>query len=61
LGHGQINHKDLRGTLKEHTDEEIAMALEHLVRHKLLVPYDRITNSDTLPGYEIRSVKEFEE
>jgi hypothetical protein len=61
LGHGQINREDLRGTLKEHTDEEIAMALEHLVRHKLLVPSDRITNSDTLPGYEIRSVKEFEE
>jgi hypothetical protein len=61
LRHGQINHKDLRGTLKEPTDEEIAMALEHLVRHKLLVPADKITNSSTLSGYEIRSVKEFEE
>jgi hypothetical protein len=61
LGHGQINHKDLRGTLKERTDEEITVALEHLVRHKLLVPSDKITNSGTLPGYEIRSVKEFEE
>lgn len=61
LGHGQINHKDLRGALKERTDEEIATALVHLVRHKLLVPADRITNSSTLPGYEVQSVKEFED
>ena len=61
LGHGQINRKDLRGTLKERTDEEIATALGHLVRHKLLVPADRITNSGTLPGYEVKSVKEFED
>ena len=61
LGHGQINQKDLRGTLKERDDEEIATALEHLVRHKLLVPVARVTNSGTLSGYEIRSVKEFEE
>ena len=60
LGHGQINREDLRGTLKEHTDEEIAMALGHLVRHKLLVPADRITNSSTLLGYQVHSVKEFE-
>ena len=61
LGHGQINREDLRGTLKERTDEEIAMALGYLVRHKLLVPADRITNSGTLPGYEVQSVKEFED
>jgi hypothetical protein len=61
LGHGQINRRDLRGTLKERTDEEIATALEHLVRHNLLVPADNVTNSGTLHGYEIRSVKEFEE
>jgi len=61
LGHGQINRKDLRGALKERTDEEIATALVHLVRHKLLVPADRITNSGTLPGYEVQSVKEFED
>lgn len=61
LGHGQINRKDLQGTLKERTDEEIATALGHLVRHKLLVPADRITNSGTLSGYEVQSVKEFED
>ena len=61
LGHGQINHKDLRGTLKERTDEEITTALEHLGRHELLVPADRVTNSGTLPGYKVRSVKEFED
>ncbi len=61
LGHGQINRKDLRGTLKERTDEEIATALGHLVRHKLLVPAGRITNSGTLSGYEVQSVKEFED
>lgn len=61
LGHGQINRKDLRGTLKERTDEEIATALGHLVRHKLLVPTNRITNSGTLSGYEVKSVKEFED
>lgn len=61
LGHGQINREDLRGTLKERTDEEIATALEHLVRHKLLVPADRITNSNTLLGYQVHSVKEFED
>ena len=60
LGHGQINRKDLRCTLKGRTDEEIATALEHLVRHKLLVPADSITNSSTLPGYQVQSVKEFE-
>jgi hypothetical protein len=61
LGHGQINRKDLRGTLKECTDEEIATALGHLVRYKLLVPVDRITNSGIRPGYEVQSVKEFED
>jgi len=61
LGHGQINRKDLRGTLKESTDEEIVTALEHLVRHNLLVPVDDVSNSGTLPGYEVRSAKEFEE
>jgi hypothetical protein len=61
LGHGQINREDLRGTLKERTDEEIATALRHLVRHNLLVPTDRVTNSGTLSGYEVQSVKEFQE
>jgi hypothetical protein len=61
LGHGQINRRDLRGTLKERDDEDIATAFGHLVRHKLLVPADRIKNSGTMPGYEVRSVKEFED
>ena len=60
LGHGQINRKDLRVTLGSSTDEEIAGALEELVHHNLLVPGERATRSGTLPGYEIRSVREFE-
>ena len=60
LGHGQINRSDLRGALKNRTDEEIARDLEELVGHKLLVPADRVTNSDTVAGYEVRSVGEFE-
>lgn len=59
LGHGQINHKDLRSTLKDRTDEEIAAALEELVRHSLLVPADKVTKSGTLPGCTVRSVREF--
>lgn len=58
LGHGQINRKDLRATLKDRTDEEIAGALEALVRRGLLVPADRATSGGVLPGYEVRSVKE---
>ena len=61
LGHGQINREDLRATLKGRTDEEIATALRHLVQHNLLVPFDRVTNSGTLSGYEVQSVKEFQE
>jgi len=60
LGHGQINRRDLRGTLKDRTDEEIVAAHEVLVRHGLLVPADMVANSGTLPGYAVRSVREFE-
>lgn len=60
LGHGQINRKDLRETLRDTSDEEIARALETLVRHGLLLPARRATRSGTLPGYEVRSVKEFD-
>ncbi|QIN77177.1 hypothetical protein GBA65_00105 [Rubrobacter marinus] len=59
LGHGQINRKDLRATLGESTDEEIAGALETLARHNLLVPGERATRSGALPGYGVRSVREF--
>ncbi len=61
LGHGQINHKDLRNTLKDSTDEEIATAHEDLVRHGLLVPADKLTGSGILPGFEVRPVKEFKD
>ena len=52
LGHGQINRKDLRTTLKGSPDEEVPAALEDLVRHGLLKP-----SNTGLPGYEVRSVK----
>ena len=60
LRHGQINRKDLRNTLKDCSDEEIAGALEDLVRHTLLAPTGKTTNSGVLRGYTIRSIKEFE-
>jgi hypothetical protein len=52
VGHGQINRKDLRATLKESGDADIASALRGLVRRGLLVPFD----ADNLPGFEVRSV-----
>jgi hypothetical protein len=60
LGHGQINRKDLRGTLKDRTDEKIANALQDLVRHNLLTPTGRLINGGAPPGYEVRSVRDFE-
>lgn len=60
VGHGQINRKDLRGSFKNRTDEEIANALQDLVRHNLLIPTTRLINSGALPGYEVRSVRDFE-
>lgn len=60
LAHGQINRKDLRATLRESTDEEIADATETLVQHNLLEPEERATRSGILPGYKVRSIKEFE-
>ena len=60
LRHGQINRKDLRGTLKNSSDEEIAGALEDLVRHGLLVSAEEVVSSCGLSGYKVRSVKEFE-
>lgn len=55
LGHGEINRRDLRNTLKDCSGAEIEKALEELVRHDLLVPVPR----DDLAGYTVRSVKEF--
>jgi hypothetical protein len=59
LGPGQINRKDLRGTLKERTDKEIANALQDLIRHNLLTPIDEFINSGVLSGYVVRSVRDF--
>ena len=56
LGHGEINRKDLRNTLKSCSDAEIAGALEELVRHNLLATGPK----DNLARYRVRSVKEFE-
>jgi hypothetical protein len=58
LGHGQINRKDLRGTLKNSTDEEIVAAHEDLVHHGLLVPADEIMGCGVLSGYRVRSMRE---
>ena len=55
LGHGEINRKDLRNTLKDHPDTEIARVLEELVSHDLLVP--EVTG--TTRGYEVRPVGQF--
>ena len=59
LGHGEINRKDLRATLKDCTDEEIARALEELVLRGLLEPAGKAADSAP-PGYAVRSVREFE-
>ena len=58
LGHGEINRKDLRNTLKNCSDAEIAEALEELVRHNLLAT--KPIPKDNLARYTVRSVKEFE-
>jgi hypothetical protein len=60
LGHGQINRRDLRGTLRGCTDDEIGAALEDLVHHGLLIPADKVTGSGTVRGYSVRSVEKFE-
>ena len=52
LGHGEIHRKDLRATLKDSSDEEIAEALEELVRHKLLEP----ASEAGLSGYAVRPI-----
>lgn len=54
VGHGEINRKDLRNTLKDRQDREISSAIDELVLHDLLVPAD-----GAYPGYEVRPVSEF--
>jgi len=55
LGHGEINRKDLRNTLKGRPDTEIVRALEELVGHYLLVS----DAAGTGRGYEVHPVDEF--
>jgi hypothetical protein len=57
LGHGEINRRDLRNTLKDCSDGEIRAALEELARHDLLLP--RPSSGDGRIGYAILSVKGF--
>lgn len=49
LGHGVIHRHDLRATLKDSSDDEIAGTLEELSGHGLISPATR--------GYVVRSVK----
>ena len=58
LGHGEINRRDLRNTLKDSSDVEIAEALEELVHHNLLVPEP--PPGYALRGYAVFSVEGFE-
>ena len=58
LGHGEINRKDLRNTLKSCSDAEILGGLEELVRHNLLAPEP--THRDGLASYAVRSTEMFE-
>lgn len=56
VGHGEINRHDLRNTLKDHTDDQIAGSFGELVRHDLLQP----DAGGVQRGYAVRSVREFE-
>ena len=58
LGHGEINRKDLRNTLRGCSEAEILEAFEELVRRNLLT--QEPSPKDALAVYEVRSVKEFE-
>ena len=53
LAPGEINRKDLRGTLKDHPDETIAGAFEELVAHGLLAP----VSGGAPSTYEVRSAR----
>jgi hypothetical protein len=58
LGHGEINRWDLRNTLKDCSDEEIAAALEELMRHDLITSQPAPENG--LANFAVLSVHEFE-
>ena len=53
LAQGEINRKDLRGTLKDHPDEAIAEAIDELVGQGLLVA----VSGGNMPAYEVRSAR----
>ena len=53
LAPGEINRKDLRGTLKDHPNERIAGAFDELVAHGLLAP----VSGGATPTYEVRSAR----
>ena len=58
LGHGEINRRDLRNTLKDWSDAEITRALEELIDHNLLLPEP--APRDALANFAVLSVKEFD-
>jgi hypothetical protein len=58
LGHGEINRRDLRNTLKDWSDAEITKALEALIHHNLLVPEP--APREGLANFAVLSVKEFD-
>ena len=58
LGHGEINRRDLRNTLKDCSDAEIAEALEELVHHNLLA--SQPAPGDGLANFAVLSVQKFE-
>jgi hypothetical protein len=58
LGHGEINRKDLRNTLRSCSDAEILGAFEELVRRNVLT--QKPSSKEDLAVYEVHSVKEFE-
>ncbi|MBA2511420.1 MAG: hypothetical protein WKF95_09360 [Rubrobacter sp.] len=53
LAQGEINRKDLRGTLRDHPDEAIAEAFDELVGQGLLLPVPAPDAS-----FEVRSARE---
>lgn len=58
LGHGEINRRDLRNTLKDCSDAEITKALEALIHHNLLAPQP--APKDGLADFAVLSVQRFE-
>jgi len=54
LARGEINRKDLRGTLKDHPDGAIVEAFEELVGRGLLRPIPAASGI----SYEVRSARE---